>query len=238
MDFIPGNSCFWIFQWINFKEHNVSNELHYILDFAVSWQLRIWSEFDFLKHMNQGPLKMAYAMFVSPTLFGNLAVSHNPCVSCYRSIFVQRKVLKNWLYHRPVITARNSWNAIVKDSQLISTLLFQWFIFLHKCNRQICQEADNRRTKRLKIASGPETCSQINITKLTPWFQFDTPSDRRLSAKLVPTFAYKCPVISTEDPYGSILGFLDWSHYHFYQLTPQLYSRGWVGPVPDPLLRR
>jgi CBS-domain-containing membrane protein len=36
------------------------------------------------------------------------------------------------------------------------------------------------------------------------------PSDSRLSAKLVPTFADRgCHVVSVTDPYGRILGFLD-----------------------------
>jgi hypothetical protein len=36
------------------------------------------------------------------------------------------------------------------------------------------------------------------------------PSDRRLSAKLVPTFVGSgCHVVSVTDPYGRILGFLD-----------------------------
>jgi CBS-domain-containing membrane protein len=35
-------------------------------------------------------------------------------------------------------------------------------------------------------------------------------NDRRLSAKLVPTFADRgCHVVSVTDPYGRILGFLD-----------------------------
>jgi hypothetical protein len=38
------------------------------------------------------------------------------------------------------------------------------------------------------------------------------------------------------DPYGRILGFLDRSRYFFFQLAPQLYSRGCVDPVPDRLL--
>jgi hypothetical protein len=37
---------------------------------------------------------------------------------------------------------------------------------------------------------------------------------------------------------GHILGFLDRSRYFFFQVAPQLYSRGWVDPVPDPLLLR
>jgi hypothetical protein len=53
------------------------------------------------------------------------------------------------------------------------------------------------------------------------------PSDRRLSAKLVPTFADRdFRVVSAADPYGRILGFLDRSRYYFSQVAPQLYSRG------------
>jgi hypothetical protein len=43
------------------------------------------------------------------------------------------------------------------------------------------------------------------------------PSDRRLSAKLVPTFStWACHVISVMDPYSRILGFLDRSRYLFF----------------------
>jgi hypothetical protein len=60
-----------------------------------------------------------------------------------------------------------------------------------------------------------------------------------MSAKLVPTFADRgyC-VVSATDPHGRILGFLDRSRYYFFQVPPQLYSRGSVDPVPDPLLLR
>jgi hypothetical protein len=65
------------------------------------------------------------------------------------------------------------------------------------------------------------------------------PSDRRLSAKLVPTFEDRgCRVVSATDPHCRIVGFLDRSRYFFFQVAPQLYSRGWVDPVPDPLLLR
>jgi hypothetical protein len=47
-----------------------------------------------------------------------------------------------------------------------------------------------------------------------------------------------CCVVSTTDPYGRILGFLDRSSYLFFQVALRLYSRGWVDPVPDPLLVR
>jgi hypothetical protein len=63
------------------------------------------------------------------------------------------------------------------------------------------------------------------------------PSDRRLSAKLVPTFAYRgCHVVRVMDPDGRIVGFLDWSRYFFFQVAPELYSQGGVDPAPDPLL--
>jgi hypothetical protein len=40
------------------------------------------------------------------------------------------------------------------------------------------------------------------------------------------------------DPYGRILGILDRNRYFFFQVAPQLFSRGWVDPVPDSLLLR
>jgi hypothetical protein len=39
-------------------------------------------------------------------------------------------------------------------------------------------------------------------------------------------------------PYGHNLSILDQSRYFFVQVAPQLYSQGWVDPVPDPLLIR
>jgi hypothetical protein len=79
--------------------------------------------------------------------------------------------------------------------------------------------------------------------KQTPWPQYvsklNRPRDRRLLAKLVPTLADRgCRVVSATDHHGHILGFLDRSRYYFFKVTPQLYSRGWVDPVPDPLLLR
>jgi hypothetical protein len=45
-------------------------------------------------------------------------------------------------------------------------------------------------------------------------------------------------MVSVTVPYGRILGFLDRSRYFFFQAAPQLYSWGWVDPVPDPPLLR
>jgi CBS-domain-containing membrane protein len=52
------------------------------------------------------------------------------------------------------------------------------------------------------------------LKNLTPWpesaSELYRPSDSRLLAKLVPTFAdRRCHVVSVTDPYGRILGFLD-----------------------------
>jgi hypothetical protein len=67
--------------------------------------------------------------------------------------------------------------------------------------------------------------------QLAPWCEpaseLYRPSARRLSAMLVPTFAdRKCDVVSKTDSYSRILGFLDCSRYFFFQVAPQLYSRG------------
>jgi hypothetical protein len=50
--------------------------------------------------------------------------------------------------------------------------------------------------------------------------------------RVVPNFADRvCRVVSSTDPYGRILGFLDRSRYFLFQVAPQLYSRGWVDLV-------
>jgi hypothetical protein len=59
----------------------------------------------------------------------------------------------------------------------------------------------------------PNDDTELDIKK-NPWpesaNELYRPSDRRLSAKLVPTFADRgCHVVSVTDPYGRILGFLD-----------------------------
>jgi hypothetical protein len=35
-----------------------------------------------------------------------------------------------------------------------------------------------------------------------------------------------CGMVSVTDPYVCILDFLDWGRYYFFQVAPQLYSRG------------
>jgi hypothetical protein len=60
--------------------------------------------------------------------------------------------------------------------------------------------------------------SKKKTNKQTPWSESASelyrPSDRRFSAKWLPTFADKgCHVVSVTDPYGRILAFLDRSRY-------------------------
>jgi hypothetical protein len=71
-------------------------------------------------------------------------------------------------------------------------------------------------TKRGKKILWPESAGEL--------YQ---PSDRLMLAKLVPTVAYRgCHLVTMTDPYCRILKFLDRSHYIFFQVVPQLYSRG------------
>jgi CBS-domain-containing membrane protein len=63
--------------------------------------------------------------------------------------------------------------------------------------------------------------------KKTPWPESTNelyrPCDRRLSAKLVPTFAdIGSHMVSAMNPYGRILGFLDQSRYFFLKAAPRL----------------
>jgi hypothetical protein len=47
-----------------------------------------------------------------------------------------------------------------------------------------------------------------------------------------------CHVVSVTDLYDRILGCLYWRRYFLLQVAPKLYSRGWVDPFSDPLLRK
>jgi hypothetical protein len=65
------------------------------------------------------------------------------------------------------------------------------------------------------------------------------PSHRRFSARLVRTFADRghC-VVNTTDPQAVFSIFWTGAAIFSPQIAPQLYSRGRVDPVPDPLLLR
>jgi hypothetical protein len=91
------------------------------------------------------------------------------------------------------------------------------------------------------IATSSRTCNfglwKAKLRGFSPRVNYTDGAITALSAKLVPTFAHReCRVVSATDPHGRILGSLDRTSYYFFQVAPQLYSRGWVNPVPDPLL--
>jgi hypothetical protein len=71
--------------------------------------------------------------------------------------------------------------------------------------------------------------SFCKLNFLAPVLQRTIPtSDRRLAANLVPIFADKgCVAQSARRiPYGRNIEFLDRRRYFFFQVAPQLYSRG------------
>jgi hypothetical protein len=93
----------------------------------------------------------------------------------------------------------------------------------------------------------PFHTSESNVLLTTPFLTVEksiansvaSVRERRLSANLVPTIPDRVRrVVRGKDPSGHILGFLDRTRYYFFQVAVRLYSRGWVDPVPDPLLLR
>jgi hypothetical protein len=109
--------------------------------------------------------------------------------------------------------------------------IFLTYLILPAAQDPGVHSASNRneyQTTKNKTNLWPEYASELYLK-----------SDSRLSAKLVPTLADRgFHVVRVPDPYGSILGFLDRSRYFFFKVASQVYSRVWVDPVPDPLLRK
>jgi hypothetical protein len=108
-------------------------------------------------------------------------------------------------------------------------------------NWRLVLESQDPKCKHLTVLVRRNERRFINIKKFLAFSprELYRPSDTRLSAKLVSTFSDRgCCVVSTTDSYGRILDFLDRRRYFFFQVAPQLYSWGWVGPVSDPLLLR
>jgi hypothetical protein len=75
-------------------------------------------------------------------------------------------------------------------------------------------------------------------TNFVVWVRERTiPNERQpLVGEVSANFHRRYHIASITDPYGSILGLLHRSRYFFFQVAPELYSRGWVDLVPDPLL--
>jgi hypothetical protein len=86
-------------------------------------------------------------------------------------------------------------------------------------------------------------CTDLNIGKNTPWSQSASELYRLRDcslAKLVPTLAERRDIALSARliTYGRNFVFLDRGRYFFFQVAPQLSSRGYVEPIPDPLLLR
>jgi hypothetical protein len=119
-----------------------------------------------------------------------------------------------------------------------------WITFeevFYNVNRLCGKSSETRCPSHVPQFRDPRLCP----LQTSPWpvsaSELYRLSDRRLSAKIVPAFAdrgYRVVSATDPPPPGRILGFLDRSRYYFFQVAPQLYSRGWVDPVPDPLLLR
>jgi hypothetical protein len=124
----------------------------------------------------------------------------------------------------------------VQETALVAT-----YPQVFKCTQNIACNYLSRKLRELSTkCSGMK---HVSLFSITPWPEFASelyrPCDHPLSAKLVPTFSHRgCRVVSATDLYGRIFDFLARSRYFFFQVAPQLYSRGWVDPVPDPLLTR
>jgi hypothetical protein len=144
-----------------------------------------------------------------------LPLQHLRGVSCSTEASCKFERRRRWYYH-------TTWRRTSEDSALLKKGFAPWLY--------IVQNADPLKHEF-------HLCNKTNSLALVR--NRTIPSDRRLSAKLVPTFADRgCRVVSATDPHGRILGFLDRSGYFFIQVAPQLSLRGWVNPVPDPLLLR
>jgi hypothetical protein len=86
----------------------------------------------------------------------------------------------------------------------------------------------------------PQEDSWYSFLLVTPWLESASKlyrqSDRRFSAKLVPTLADRgCHMVSATNPHCRWFRFSRLEPLLSFQVAPQLSSRGWVNPVPDPL---
>jgi hypothetical protein len=118
-----------------------------------------------------------------------------------------------------------------EHSHFISSKHLLIYINFHKL--QIFVTSSTSQTLQFSRILELSDCSNIQYS--VAWVrrrELYRPRDRCLSAKIVPTLADRgCRVVSVN------FSFLDRSHY-FLEIAPQLSSRGWVDPVPDPLLLR
>jgi hypothetical protein len=126
-------------------------------------------------------------------------------------------------------------------------MIVAWFEVLLRHTRGRGEENCGRLRPRFEsgtyqIQKASCTRATFKQTKQTPWpesaSELYRPRDRRLSAKLVPTFVNRgCHVVIATDPYGRTLGFLDRSRY-FFSSSCSIVRRRLSGPLPNPRLLR
>jgi hypothetical protein len=134
-----------------------------------------------------------------------------PTGAAYTTVF--------WCPHRQ---KSNSFKSSKRGSHAVGPLFIYW-------SRHVL--LGTSRTARLKYAGVPLFMYSSTRERTIP-----TAACRR---SLVPTFADKgYRVVSATDSHGRILGFLNWRCYFIFQADPQLFSWGWMNPVPDPPLLR
>jgi hypothetical protein len=122
----------------------------------------------------------------------------------------------------------------------IRDILDEFYIF--SCHGKPKVLGENPALEMLCLAHITKNCFYILCwLKKTLWSESASelyrPSDHRLSAKWLPTFCGER--VPRGQPDGSLLPYSQFSRQEpllFYQVAPQLYSGGWVDPVPDPLL--
>jgi hypothetical protein len=115
------------------------------------------------------------------------------------------------------------------------TVLLPWL--REECwNQTPCSSSPQFSPSTDRISLDPKLMEKKQTPRPESTSELYRPSDRHLSPKLVTTFADRgCHMVSVMGPCSHILSFLDRSRFGFFQVTPQLYSRGWVDPVPDQL---
>jgi hypothetical protein len=143
---------------------------------------------------------------------------------------IQLKILqltKNWVYCTinskgiEIRIVTNCCTHIIPWSSLHSTSLYLHFTLLH------CILCDFHHYFSHYFTTFISFCELY-------WL-----SDSRFSVKLVLTSAERgCREVGITDPHRLILGYLDRIRNYFFQVAPQLYSRGLMDPIPDPLLLR
>jgi hypothetical protein len=94
------------------------------------------------------------------------------------------------------------------------TTFLQDFTPFHSIEFSFCKKKTKKQTN--KQTAWPEFASELH-----------RPSGRSLPTKLVATFANKgCHVVSVTDPYVRNPGFLEGEQLFFFQVAPNVYSRG------------